>query len=214
MKNRINDKTYHAVEYMEMAVAVLVAISICAAVLYLVKELVVGLSEPSKIAGMTNFIEDALTVAVGIEFAKLLCKHKASNVVEVLIFAVARHMVGEHTTMTENLLCILCVAILFAVRKYMFHAYDEVEKTVFLPAARVKAVNQACAVHIPYKNEDDTLLTVFMDRYDQNQNCIMKGTCVFFHGVAIRVAKYRNDEIMELEIIRSVNSDVAHHNLS
>lgn len=214
MKEKINDKTYHIVEYMEMAIAVLVAISVIGAVIYLVKELVLGLKEPSQISGMTNFVEDALAVVVGIEFVKLLCKHKASNVVEVLIFAVARHMVGEHTTMVENLLCIACVAVLFLVRKYLFHAYDEVEKTMFAPRTRVKAVNAACSVHIPYDKEDDTLLDIFMSRYDLRQSCIVKGSSVFFDGVAIRVAKYRNDEIMELEVIRAVNADIAHHKLS
>lgn len=213
MRNKINDKTYRIVEYLEMGVAILVAISIGFAFLYLVKELWGSLLQSSKIDGMTHFIEDALTVAVGIEFAKLLCKHKASTVVEVLIFAVARHMVGEHTTVIQNLICILSIAVLFAVRKYMLHKYDEVEKTVFFPGTKVKSVNQACSVHIPYNEDDETLLKVFMENYNENVNGITKGTCVFFNGVAIRVSKYRNHEILELEIIRSVNSDVAHYNL-
>lgn len=213
MRNKINDKTYRIVEYLEMGVAILVAISIGFAFLYLVKELWGSLLQSSKIDGMTHFIEDALTVAVGIEFAKLLCKHKASTVVEVLIFAVARHMVGEHTTVIQNLICILSIAVLFAVRKYMLHKYDEVEKTVFFPGTKVKSVNQVCSVHIPYNEDGETLLKVFMENYNENVNCITKGTCVFFNGVAIRVSKYRNHEILELEIIRSVNSDVAHYNL-
>ena len=213
MKNKINDKTYHVVEYMEMAVAILVAVSIGFAVIDLIKELWSSLLLSSKIEGMRSFIEDALMVAVGIEFVKLLCKHKPSTVVEVLIFAVARHMVGEHTTMTENLLCIMSIALLFLIRRYLFRDYDEVEKTVFFPRTKVKSVNQVCAVHIPYKADDSTLLDVFMENYEEDVRTITKGTCVFFNGVAVRVSKYRNNEILELEIVRSVNSDVAHRRL-
>lgn len=213
MRNKINDKIYRIVQYLEMGVAILVAISIGFAFLYLLRELWDSLLQSSKIKGMTHFIEDALTVAVAIEFAKLLCKHKASTVIEVLILAVARHMVGEHTTVTQNLICIISIAVLFVVRKYCLHKYDEVEKTVFFPGTKVKNVNSVCCVHIPYEEEDDTLLKAFMEHYTQNVNTITKGTCVFFHGVAIRVSKYRNHEILELEIIRSVNADVAHYNL-
>lgn len=214
MKHKINNKTYQAVEYMEMVIAVLVAISVIGAVIYLVEELFRGFHAEMPIKQMTSFVEDALAVAVGLEFVKLLCKHKASNVVEVLTFAVARHMIGEHTTMLENLICVICIAILFSVRKYLFHAYDEIEKTEFAPRTRVKAVNASCGIHIPYKEENDTLLDVFLSRYDLRQSCIVKGSSVFFDGVAIRVSKYRDNEIKELEVIRSVNSDIAHHKLS
>ena len=213
MRNRINDKTYRIVEYIEMGIAILVAISIGFAFIHLMVELWGSLFISSKIDAMTHFIEQALTVAVGVEFAKLLCKHRASTVVEVLIFAVARHMMGEHTNVEENLICIISIAILFAIRKYMFHKYDRVEKTVFFPKTKVRKVNQVCAVHIPYDGDDDSILKVFMDNYDEPVNTITKGTCVFFHGVAIRVSKYRNHQILELEFIRSVDSDVAHYDL-
>ena len=213
MRNRINDKTYRILEYLEMGIAILVAISIGFAFLHLIEELWGGLFEKSKIDAMTNFIEEALTVAVGVEFAKLLCKHKASTVVEVLIFAVARHMIGEHTSVVENLICIFSIAILFAVRKYMFHQYDRVEKTVFAPNTKVSKVNQVCAVYIPYEGDDDSILKVFMENYQEDTRTITKGTCVFFNGVAIRVSKFRNHEILELEIVRSVTSDVAHQRL-
>lgn len=213
MRNRINDKTYRVVEYLEMGIAILVAISIGFAFIHLIEELWNSLFESSKIDAMTHFIEQALTVAVGIEFAKLLCKHRASTVVEVLIFAVARHMMGEHTSVVENLICIISIAILFAIRKYMFHKYDRVEKTVFIPRTKVQKVNEICAVHIPYEGDDDSILKVFMDNYDEPVNTITKGSCIFFHGVAIRVSKYRNQQILELEVIRSVNADVAHYNL-
>ena len=66
------------------------------------------------------FLSGAFNVVIGIEFLKMLCRHTLSSVIEVLLFAIARGMVAEHTTPVENLLSIAAIAILFVVRKYLF----------------------------------------------------------------------------------------------
>ena len=48
--------------------------------------------------------------------------------VEVLMFAVSRHVIIGHLGAVENLIAILSIAILFAVRKYLFihrETYEE-----------------------------------------------------------------------------------------
>lgn len=67
-----------------------------------------------------EFLAGAFNVVIGIEFLKMLCRHTLSSVIEVLLFAIARGMVAEHTTPLENLLSIVAIAILFLVRKYLF----------------------------------------------------------------------------------------------
>ena len=67
-----------------------------------------------------EFLSGAFNVVIGIEFLKMLCRHTLSSVIEVLLFAIARGMVAEHTTPVENLLSIAAIAILFVVRKYLF----------------------------------------------------------------------------------------------
>ena len=39
------------------------------------------------------FLEDMFSLVVGIEFIKMLCRPSADNVIEVLIFLTARHMI-------------------------------------------------------------------------------------------------------------------------
>lgn len=39
------------------------------------------------------FLEDMFSLVVGIEFIKMLCQPSADNVIEVLIFLTARHMI-------------------------------------------------------------------------------------------------------------------------
>ena len=74
-------------------------------------------------------------IVIGIELLKMFCRHDLDSVVEVLLFAVARQVIIEHTSMVDNLLCMLSVAILFCIRKFLFvSALDKKE-----PA--LKAIN-------------------------------------------------------------------------
>ncbi len=68
----------------------------------------------------TVFLAQALTLVVGIEFVKMLCRHTPETVVEVLMFATARQMVVEHLKTFETLIGIVAIALLFAIRKYLF----------------------------------------------------------------------------------------------
>ena len=71
------------------------------------------------------YLESAMTLAIGIEFVKMLCQHSAQTVVEVLMFATARQMVVEHLGPAETLLGVLSIAVLFAIRKYLMTDNDD-----------------------------------------------------------------------------------------
>ena len=66
-----------------------------------------------------TFLSRSLGLVVGLEFIKMLCKHTAETVVEVLMFAIARQMVVEHLATFETLIGVLAIAILFFIRKYL-----------------------------------------------------------------------------------------------
>ena len=73
----------------------------------------------------TSFLSQALSLVVGVEFVKMLCRHSAQTVVEVLLFATARQMVVEHLDPVQTLIGIIGIAILFAVRKYLMTDSDD-----------------------------------------------------------------------------------------
>ena len=73
----------------------------------------------------TSFLSQALSLVVGVEFVKMLCRHSAQTVVEVLLFATARQMVVEHLNPTQTLIGIVGIAILFAIRKYLMTDSDD-----------------------------------------------------------------------------------------
>lgn len=73
----------------------------------------------------TTFLSQALSLVVGVEFVKMLCRHSAQTVVEVLLFATARQMVVEHLDPTQTLIGIIGIGILFAIRKYLMTDSDD-----------------------------------------------------------------------------------------
>lgn len=67
-----------------------------------------------------SFLERALDIVIGIEFIKMLAKHSPGSSLEVLLYAIARHMVVGHESALENLLSVGAIALIFIVRKFFF----------------------------------------------------------------------------------------------
>ena len=104
----------------ETVVALVVLLAILMAgvrVLFEVKDLVLA---PDVDEAFTTFLCSAFNVVIGIEFVKMLAKHSPGSAIEVLLFAIARQMVVEHTSPVENLLSILAILLIFVIRKYLF----------------------------------------------------------------------------------------------
>lgn len=72
-----------------------------------------------------HFLETSLTLAVAIEFVKMLCMHTPGTLIEVLLFAIARHMIVESPTPFQNLLIVLSIVALFAARKFLLTSHDQ-----------------------------------------------------------------------------------------
>lgn len=67
-----------------------------------------------------GFLERALDIVIGVEFIKMLAKHSPGSSLEVLLYAIARHMVVGHESAVENLLSVGAIALIFIVRKFFF----------------------------------------------------------------------------------------------
>ena len=71
-------------------------------------------------AEVSIFLQRALDIVIGIEFIKMLAKHSPGSSLEVLLYAIARHMVVGHESALENLLSVGAIALIFIVRKFFF----------------------------------------------------------------------------------------------
>ena len=67
-----------------------------------------------------TFLERSLDIVIGIEFIKMLAKHSPGSSLEVLLYAIARHLVVSHDSALENLLSVGAIALIFIVRKFFF----------------------------------------------------------------------------------------------
>ena len=92
--------------------------------------------DPKAHEGFTVFLGHAFNLIIGVEFIKMLAKHTPGSAIEVLLFAIARQMVVEHTSPLENLIGIVTIALIFAIRKFLFvpsfgehSAFHEEEET-------------------------------------------------------------------------------------
>ena len=203
----LKDKVYQFSQWLELMISIIIIVAILfytAVLVFELKELLVG--SPVDIEDLTGFINMGFGLVIGIEFIKMLCKHSPAIIVEVLIFAVARQMIVEHTTPVQNMVSIGCIAILFAIRRFLFFPYDDVEHMTFSPKEPVRKVNELMNVNLPFDNKDDTLYDVFC-KYSTSEQ-IRKVVCVYFDGCALRVAKVVKDIIVEIEVVRSQKTGI------
>lgn len=119
MKRKLNEIIYTISRYTEIvlsAVMLLVIITLIIPMLYNFIRIPLLDITPEQ---FTQFLGNALTLLIGVEFVKMLAKHTAENLLEVLMFAIARQMVVEHLSMTETLIGVIAIAVIFAIRKYL-----------------------------------------------------------------------------------------------
>ena len=70
-------------------------------------------------ATMDTFLQNILTIVVGLEFVRMLIDLTPANTIEVLIVAIARQVILTHNNPWANLASILCIAGLFATRHFL-----------------------------------------------------------------------------------------------
>ena len=90
----------------------------------------IHVSDPNVTVQYASFLKEALGIIIGVEFLKMLCQHSMNSVIDVLLFVLARHLIVMESTMLEGLLCIVSVAILFSIRKFLVVKKDNKEVTL------------------------------------------------------------------------------------
>lgn len=74
---------------------------------------------PDYFATLDNYLHNILTIVVGLEFVRMLIDLTPANTLEVLIVAIARHVILSHDDPLSNVACVLCIAGLFATRRFL-----------------------------------------------------------------------------------------------
>ena len=127
MRKKLQDKMFELSYIFEIFVAIIVGL----AILVFAGKLIHDTFDFSILGKDPNYLlivlDAAITLAIGAELIKMLCKHTPETVIEVLAFALARHLIVEHKNPLENLTTVVAIAILFAVRKFFLQKHDMLE---------------------------------------------------------------------------------------
>ena len=105
-------------EYMEVILGWIIITGFILSTLPLLKDLPAMILE-SDTETFTIFLERALSLVIGIEFIKMLVKHTPQSALDVLLYAIARHMVLNHEDALENLIGLLAIAVLFVISRFL-----------------------------------------------------------------------------------------------
>ena len=163
------------------------------------------LTDASTYPNYDDLLTACFNLIIGVELIRMLYLHTPLTVFEVLMFAIARQIIIDHSSPLNSLLGVIAIAILFATRKFLFSSFDETDKTVFRATQKVRQINRLFRMNIPCSDEDDTLLDVLMHRMEEEGTEIGTGACVYFADLGLRVAKIKDGKITRIEVIRSIH---------
>lgn len=119
MWDKIRKLLYNVCEWMEIVMAGAVLTGLAIATLTLWPELVYLWEHRMEAGAFLEYLDEVFGVVIGIEFMKMLCRPNSANIIEALIFLIARHMIVQTTTPAEDLLAVISIGILFFFRRYM-----------------------------------------------------------------------------------------------
>lgn len=189
--------------YLELLISIIMAFVIFTLSIFFLIEVTNGLFIDKTEIDMTLFLGKAMTLAVGVEFIKMLCKHTPGTVIEVLLFAIARQMVVEHLSSLDTLVGVLSLAVLFATKKYLFCGFEETDHIIFRGSLKVKTANIISKVKIPTEHGDN-LRDVIKYYLEEKDESISIGSCVEFDDFAMRVDSMKDKVITRVEIIKTL----------
>ena len=104
---------------LEMFTAVLIFIAIVAGIISLFPELNRIIYSSHVTFDITVFLEKASIIIVAIEFFKMLCHPTSENVLETIIFLVARHMIINQTTPIEDFVSVIGIILLVVAKRFL-----------------------------------------------------------------------------------------------
>ena len=106
-------KILHVLEFLIAVLTLIVLIGMLGLEVYRI------FTQADYFSSLNNFLHNILTIVVGLEFVRMLVDMTPANTLEVLIVAISRHVILSHDDPITILVCVLCIAGLFATRHFL-----------------------------------------------------------------------------------------------
>lgn len=110
---------------LEMITSVLMLIGILFSIFSLVRNVGIFQNLLTDTSAFKQYLDQIFMLVIGIEFLVMLCRPNSENVIDVLIFLVARHMIVGDTTPYEDFVSVISVALLCVVRRYLRNSRED-----------------------------------------------------------------------------------------
>ncbi len=78
----------------------------------------------------STYLHNILTIVVGLEFVRMLIDTTPASILEVLTVAITRQVILNHDNIWSNLVCVVCIAGLFAIRRFLVRRSELKEEMV------------------------------------------------------------------------------------
>lgn len=127
MRKKLQDIMFEASYLFELFISVIVGIAILILGVRMVIDTVSLSAFSAGTEALVTILDDAITLAIGAELIKMLCKHTPETIIEVLAFALARQLIVGHAAAWENLITVAAIAVLFAIRRFLLKRHDMME---------------------------------------------------------------------------------------
>lgn len=115
----------------ETALSILILILVLLGMIDLLRSIyqayIVDFSNPVDYNQLNGFLAEGLLLVIGVELVVMLSLHTPGVLTEVLLYAIARKLIllPKSSGMSELLLGILSIGIIFAIRKYLLNEEDK-----------------------------------------------------------------------------------------
>ena len=93
MWDKVRKRIVDACDVMDMVMAAVVVIGIVIAAIGIFPQIGELWRHREETVAFLEFLDAVLGVVIGVEFLKMLCKPNTANIIEALIFVIARHMI-------------------------------------------------------------------------------------------------------------------------
>lgn len=112
------------VSWLETIISLILIITTIALTVYLVMNILHY--DPSQIGEgtMSTLLLHCFELIIALEFVRMLTKHSAASIIEIILFSIARSMIAEHQNPTETVLLIVALLLLMIIRKYFLLPED------------------------------------------------------------------------------------------
>ena len=151
-----------------------------------------------------DLLDTCFNLIIGVELIRMMYQHTPDTVFEVLLFAFARHIIIDNTSIWSSLVGVCAIAVLFATRKYLFCEFDITDEFIFRATTKVNAVNKILHVSLPHE-PGETLLELITTKFEEFETETGVGACVYIGDVGLRVAKMHAGKISRIEVIHAIH---------